>query len=112
MDDNYINTPFNDNDVGGRFDDPVEVDPSTICQCTGLPDIHKKLTYENDIVKYEDGDIGIIKFGKYGVFHTGFYVEWISETAMGYRNELGYWAPKVEVIGNIFDNQDLLMPAT
>ena len=49
MDDNYINTPFNDNDVGGRFDDPVEVDPSTICQCTGRDD-----EWEHDIFQYDD----------------------------------------------------------
>ena len=31
----------------------VEVDPSTICQCTGLNDKNGKLIWENDIVKKE-----------------------------------------------------------
>ena len=38
MDENYINVPFNDDDACGRFDDPIEIDPATICQYTGLTD--------------------------------------------------------------------------
>lgn len=85
-----------------------EVKTDTICQRAGLPDKHKKPICENDIVKDEDGSVGVIKFGKYDIFHIGFYIEWITENATGYRNELGYWAPKVEVIGSAIDNPELL----
>lgn len=37
-----------------RSGESYEVDPSTICQCTGLPDKNGKRIWENDIVKFED----------------------------------------------------------
>lgn len=107
MDDNYINVPFNDNDVGGRFDDPVEIDPSTICQYSSISDKNDESVFENHIVRDDDGRVGIIKFGRNDL-HVGFYLEWVSEKAMYYRKELGFWASKAEVIGNIFDNPELL----
>ena len=116
MDDNYINTPFNDNDVGGRFDDPVEIDPSTICQCTGLKDKHGNLIWENDIVKYHFGEeYAPIKYGVYQscfdstkTGHCGFYVDWPEN--VNKRKDLGYWINMVdaEIAGNIFDNPELL----
>ena len=38
--------------------------------------------------------------------NRGFYVD-IPEKTL-YRKELGYWHEKVEVVGNIFDNPELL----
>lgn len=85
----------------------VEVDPSTICQCTGLKNKNGKLIWENDICDYynpEDKDgIGIIKNG---------YVLWIDGTiSMRHKmTPLFYLQCKdeLEVIGNIFDNKELL----
>ena len=123
MDDNYINTPFNDNDVGGRFDDPVEIDPPTICQCTGLMDKNRKLIWENDIVRFQfdNDDCPFMnkdtkkRVGK--VFFSDFRASW--SVAMGRKcskelnNDLFRYVQngnRVEIIGNIFDNQDLLQP--
>lgn len=94
----------------------IEVDPSTICQRTGLKDKNGKLIWENDIVKYHFGNVyAQIRYGAYQncfdsqkVEHIGFYVDW-SENK-NYRKDLGYWINMVnaEVIGNIFDNKELL----
>ena len=91
-------------------------DESTICQCTGLKDKNGKLIWENDIVKYHFGNVyAQIRYGAYQncfdsqkTEHIGFYVDW-SENK-NYRKDLGYWINMVnaEVIGNIFDNKELL----
>lgn len=87
----------------------VEVDPETVCQCTGLKDKNGNLIWENDIcdrkeqypeiVKYRDGDwtldysYAIHKESGYCYCNLGFYTE---------------ERKCAEVIGNIFDNPELL----
>ena len=95
-----------------------EVDPYTICQCTGLKDKNGKLIWENDIVKYHFGDVyAPIKYGEYqscfdstSTGHIGFYVDWTGTTKENMRKDLGYWINMIcaEVVGNIFDNPELL----
>ena len=95
-----------------------EVDSSTICQCTGLKDKNGKLIFENDIVKDLFSDTAApIRYGSYQscfdstkVEHVGFYVDWSGKYNKNYRKDLGYWIHMVdaEVIGNIFDNPELL----
>ena len=91
-------------------------DESTICQCTGLKDKNGKLIWENDIIKYHFGNAyAQIRYGAYQscfdsqkTEHIGFYVDW--SESRNYRKDLGYWINMVsaEVIGNIFDNPELL----
>ena len=98
--------------------DMVEVDPSTICQCTGFRDKNGKLIWENDIIKYHFGNVyAPIKYGEYqscfdstSTGHIGFYVDWTGTTKENMRKDLGYWINMVEadVAGNIFDNPELL----
>ena len=98
--------------------DMVEVDPSTICQCTGLKDKNGKLIFENDIVKDLFSDTAApIRYGSYQscfdstkVEHVGFYVDWSGKYNKNYRKDLGYWIHMVdaEIIGNAFDNPELL----
>lgn len=95
-----------------------KVDPSTICQCTGLKDKNGKLIWEKDIVKDLFSDAcAQIKYGSYQscfdstkTEHVGFYVDWSGKYTKRYRKDLGYWINMVnaEVIGNIFDNPELV----
>lgn len=87
-----------------------EVIPETISEFTGLCDRNGTEIYENDVVRWKDSVGGccnaIIKFGKYGNMDFGFYLKWIED--IGMRPNLAYWFDKVEVVGNVFDNTDLL----
>lgn len=79
----------------------TEIDEHTICRNTGLHSAGYEF-YESDIIKTEDNQIGIIRYGIYGT-HLGFYIEWKSKQAEYYRQELGYWWEALEVTGNIHD---------
>lgn len=79
-----------------------EIDPDTLCQYTGLTDKNGKKIWENDIIELPGG-------GGY------FVCEWQEDTARFVLNGErwtvdfdNYWSYEVEVIGNIFDNPDLL----
>lgn len=95
-----------------------EVNSKTICQCTGLRDKNGKLIWENDIVKDLFSDVcAKIKYGSYQncfdstkTEHVGFYVGWSNKHTGRYRKDLGYWINMVdaEIVGNIFDNPELL----
>lgn len=92
----------------GETDGWREVDPSTICQCTGLKDKNGNLIWENDIVRDEHGNF-------YKAFWQNNYYQfsWICVKSdvfsIGAKWDL--WSFKsfeIEVIGNIFDNPELL----
>ncbi len=75
----------------------VEVDPSTICQCTGYEGI-----YEKDIFQCDD-ELYIIEWSDYSL-------SWEAQ-ALGSSESisLGEFAPEdINVIGNEIDNPELL----
>ena len=93
-----------------RYGESYEVDESTICQCTGLKDKNGNLIWENDIVGFwdaystENGQAEMDCIGK---------VVWDDETiSFQVTNRLSAESYEVldecSVIGNIFDNPELL----
>ena len=83
----------------------VEIDPETLCEFTGRCDENGNKIWENDIIQY-GAVAAVVKFGEYGNGNLGFYVDFSEET--NYRKDFSYWAKKVVVVGNAFDNPELL----
>ena len=88
-----------------------EVDPLTICQCTGLKDKNGNLIWENDIVAYWDSystENGLAEADCIGK------VVWDDETiSFQVTNRLSAESYEVlddecSVLGNVFDNPELV----
>ena len=87
----------------------IEIDPNTICQYTGLCDKNGNKIWENDVVRKTDTNpLGWRRVRECKVsFNKRGY--WLLTTTYGD----GYWicefeSEQLEVIGNIFDNPELL----
>ena len=106
----------------GLFDDPeenmyfndVEINPETLCQFTGLTDKNGKRIWENDILHV------IEKMGN-NVYHNGslisaprwrnesdFKVEFTPGSLMNVQRFVNDLNIECEIIGNVFDNPELL----
>ena len=95
-----------DEDGSSHDLDAVQVDSSTICQCTGLKDKNGKLIWENDIANCMDAECcGYISWNE---SEAGFYFDVLLEDGRFEEEHIYDYQDCMEVIGNNFDNPELL----
>lgn len=107
---NQIMKFFEDNSNSSDNEAYLTILPHKIIQSTGLKDKNGKLIYEGDIIKIPDdwGEYGMMAGEKREVFFNkgGFRLK-----PKLCKNVCGYWLEDTEdfeVIGNIYENQELL----
>lgn len=111
-----ITTSYMEDDSSVSFDYEF-VNKETVGQYTGLKDKNGTKIFEGDILTGEclDCEVLVARFGEYNQAdkiedtHIGFFAEFHNEAVPGmFRKDLGWWAVKCEVIGNIHNNHELL----
>ncbi len=76
----------------------------TVCQYTGLTDKNGMRIFEGDIIKHDmSNTIGTVKW--YRGAYTGWYV---NDNRFGKQQFMDKMFDECEVIGNFFDNPDLI----
>ena len=91
----------------------IEVDPQTVCWCVGLPDKNSKEAFEGDIIRTPVGIARIIWNAGSNPYNSrivaGFEAVFMDKESDDlYRHDAGYWLGRGTLIGNIFDNPELL----
>lgn len=88
------------------FENWYRVDPSTICQCTGIKDKNGNLIWENDIANCMDAECcGYISWNE---SEAGFYFDVLLEDGRFEEEHIYDYQDCMEVIGNMIDNPELL----
>ena len=87
------------------YDECIEVDPSTVSQFTGLTDRNGVKIFEGDVIEYTDGCNDWLGAVKYDSDDAQFVVRFIGGDVESFDN---LYSVDCEVIGNIYDNPELL----
>ena len=80
------------------------IDADTVGQYTGLTDKNGTKIFEGDIVKYGDTVHNVVFEQRNGTAYFGLVYSTLETLSFGYYQDL----KQIEVIGNIYDNHDLL----
>lgn len=80
------------------------IDADTIGQYTGLTDKNGTKIFEGDIVKYGDTVHNVVFEQRNGTAYFGLVYSTLETLSFGYYQDL----KQIEVIGNIYDNPELL----
>lgn len=80
------------------------VEPETVGQYTGLTDKNGTKIFEGDIVKYGDTVHNVVFEQRNGTAYFGLVYSTLETLSFGYYQDL----KQIEVIGNIYDNPELL----
>jgi len=114
----WVAIPIMDED-GGHLEQR-KLEDVELMQYTGFKDKNGKEIYEGDIVRFENKAYEIRFFNKWGMFGLvgkSSYKDFIKEDPLGSGGSstrykpyvLGeYYQKRIEVIGNIYENKDLL----
>lgn len=84
------------------------VDPSTICQCTGLKDKNGRLIFENDIMEAHLDDEFPDDVTRTRVVWEENGLVTIEQGSIDREYLCGFDTEHFEVVGNVFDNHELL----
>ena len=82
----------------------VAVDPETVGQYTGLTDKNGTKIFEGDIVKYGDTVHNVVFEQRNGTAYFDLVYSTLETLSFGYYQDL----KQIEVIGNIYDNPELV----
>ena len=83
------------------YEDVYEVNPETVCQCTGVPDKKGKMLFEHDIVKMRSYNRGYHETEVY--FKNGKFA--VDGSHYGFKD---ICSNSVEFVRSKFDNPELL----
>lgn len=75
----------------------------TLCRFSGYKDANEIQIWEHDIIEEPRRKLkGEVLFGLHGT-EIGWYIRWLDQEALTFRQDFGYWKDKIKVIGNCFD---------
>lgn len=103
------------------IDGIIKVNPETVSEYTEKTDSNGRKIFENDILKvhyntFKEAYTVVVRFGEYNDAHRndkghlGFWIDFLGSEKDYVRKDICFWLgkSKVEVIGNIFDNPELV----
>ena len=86
-------------------------DNAILMQCTGIKDKNGKLVYDGDIVIYK-ANIKVVMFDEINLCHSLLWAKYYNpqwkSSVSGLRYDKVTKTKKIEVIGNIYENKELL----